>query len=345
MAKIPRLIYAALCGLAANCIGQVPDSPPAPQVPAVPSAAAPAAPAPVLGNELPVLDPTTEILQFNGHNFNITNIRAFQARFEKYLNAPEATSKDDREYQAIIERILSLLAAGNATPQNVDKAFKILPFAARYDTDARLCDTLASSVYNVWQAQRNQSRLSAANATLEDLRKTHEWNLRVITEGKKLDSPAKSGKDATPPATTPAAAAPLLNDQSTTPDSTRLAETLAAIKGNQVKRELSEVQAKIEFQGMLVQFFLQRRFQHVLMATRFYQALFNDGDSKLNLGKDSTDLFKKSTGMPPTVSVIDSMANEAVRDIREGVKAFDFLLGKNELQSATMRLQEAFLIG
>ena len=49
--------------------------------------------------------------------------------------------------------------------------------------------------------------------------------------------------------------------------------------------------------------------------------------------------------MPPTVSVIDSMANEMIRDVNEGVKAFEFLLEKGELQGATMRLQEVFVTG
>ena len=50
---------------------------------------------------------------------------------------------------------------------------------------------------------------------------------------------------------------------------------VARQKANDVKRELSEIQAKVEFQALMVQFFLQRRFQHVLMATRFYRALFS----------------------------------------------------------------------
>jgi len=85
-------------------------------------------------------------------------------------------------------------------------------------------------------------------------------------------------------------------------NSRRLAERLAAVKANQVKRELSELQAKVEFQALMVQFLMQRRFQHVLLSTRFYRALFTDGDTKLNVGKDTKDLFEKSAGMPPTQS-------------------------------------------
>jgi ribosomal protein L18 len=81
------------------------------------------------------------------------------------------------------------------------------------------------------------------------------------------------------------------------------------------------------------------------MATRFYRAIFTDGDTKLNVGKDTKDLFEKSAGMPPTVGTLDSMANEAMRDVREGVKAFEYLVSKQELESASKRLGEAVIVG
>ena len=109
-----------------------------------------------------------------------------------------------------------------------------------------------------------------------------------------------------------------------TPYLTRVAETTARIKANEVKRELSEIQAKVEYQALIVQFFLQRRFQHVLMATRFYRAVFSDGDSKLNIGNDTKELFVRTAGMAPTVSTLDSMANEAIRS-GAGLVALDRL--------------------
>jgi tetratricopeptide (TPR) repeat protein len=45
------------------------------------------------------------------------------------------------------------------------------------------------------------------------------------------------------------------------------------------------------------------------------------------------------------VSTLDSLANEALRDVREGVKTFEFLLQNNELESASKRLAEAFAVG
>lgn len=358
------LVAALFC--VSTALAQVPDAAPAPQPqgsPApvgqapvgqkpVPQAGAPKQQNSPFGQEVPVLDPGTEVVAFNGKNYSVSNNPVFQARFEKFLNAPEATNKEDTDYRTILDRILVCLAPGNATVQNIDTAFKLLPYAARYDIDAHLCDSLADAVYAVWQAQRNQARLSNANVALEEELRRLEWNLQTVTDGKKIQAPAapsggrangggnggaRQGGGAVNPANS--------TDYQTASYTRRHAERLVAIKGNEVKKALSELQAKVEFQTMMVQFLLQRRFQHVIMSTRFYRALFTDGDSKLNLGKDATDLFAKSTGMPPTVSVIDSVANEAIRDVREGVKAFDFLLAKNEMEGATKQLRQAFLIG
>jgi hypothetical protein len=363
---------AALVLTASTAFAQVPDAPlPAPGAPApaasgnapvgqTPGSAPAAKPAnnSPLGNEVPILDPGTEVVTFNGKHWNVANNRIFQARFEKYLNAPEATAKEDAEYRAIVERILQLLAPGNATTANVDAAFKLLPYGSRYDIDAHLCDSLADAVYAVWQAQRNQARLANANAALEDELKKLEWNLQTVTDGRKLQAPPTTGGGTrsntggggrqgnnTPPQGGGQVNPANSTDYQTAGYTRRHAERLIAIKTNQVKRELSELEAKVGFHTLMVQFLAQRRFQHVIMATRFYRALFTDGDTKLNLGKDMTEAIQRSTGMPPTVSIIDSLANEAMRDVREGVKAFDYLLTKTEMQGATMRLQEAFVVG
>ncbi len=294
-----------------------------------------------------MLDPGSEVMTFNGKNWNVANNRIFQARFEKFLNAPEATTKEDTEYRAYIDRVLFLLQPGQATPQNVDAAFKLLPYASRYDIDARLCSSLADAVYSVWQAQRNQARLMMANDTLELERRQNQWNLQTAAQAKELEKqPKVSGKAANNGAAASSNSAGVTDsDIRMAAITKRIVEGEAVTKANQIKRELSELQAKVEFQGLMVQYFLQRRFQHVLMASRFYRALFTDGDTKLNLGKDAMDLFQKSTGTPPTVSILDSMANEAIRDVREGSKSFAFLVEKGEIYSATNRLQESFVTG
>ncbi len=347
--KQTTLLLAALLHAAGPLLAQVPDAPapaptatPAPAPAAAPAAATPApAPAEKKGDEnsgMPFFDPGSEVLTWNGRSWNINNNRLFQARFEKYLNAPEATTAEDRNYQAIITEILKRLAPGNATTENIDVAFRLLPRGSGYDIDARLCDALADAVYSAWLAQRAQGRLVAARSSLEQERRGFQWDATNAGAGNTQRS--TSSKQGGNTSSLNERSAMIVQDRMK-----RVAELEAQLKINSAKRELSEIQAKVEFQALIVQFFLQRRFQHVLMGTRFYRAVFSDGDTKLNVGEETRDLFAKSTGMPPTVSTLDSLANEAIRDVREGVKAYEFLLQNDELESATKRLAEAFTAG
>ncbi|MEI9898564.1 MAG: hypothetical protein WDN28_33090 [Chthoniobacter sp.] len=361
--KLGLISWGAALLFASVASAQVPDAAPAP-APAPAAGGGAAAPAQgggaaagggqkngsFLGKDVPVVDPGTEILTWDGKSWNINNNRVFQARFEKYLNAPEETTATDRQYQAVINQILNLLAPGNATVQNIDTAFKLLPVGSRFDIDARLCDSVADAVYSAWRAENAQNRLANANAALDAERTQQYWNAQHVSAGENAREAGTTGssgggKKGGGGSKPPSATETYEDTMRMTEHTKRIVEIEAQIKANSVKRELNSIQAKVEFQALILQFFLQRRFQHVLMATRFYRAVFSDGDTKLNVGKDTKDLFEKSSGMPPTVGTIDSLANEALRDVREGVQAYNFLLEKQELESATKRLAEAFTVG
>ena len=98
---------------------------------------------------------------------------------------------------------------------------------------------------------------------------------------------------------------------------------------------------------------MQRRFEHVILANRFYRALFGDGDNQLRVADSYTggqsdknrEAFGDLAKLPKTLGQLDALANEAIRDVREGVEAFSFLLEKSELKSASERLSEAFSVG
>ncbi len=332
-----------------TCLAQQPDAAPGPQQQAAPAqqgsgggSAPSAGGSSFLGRDLPFLDPGSEIVQWDGKSWNINNNRIFEARFEKFLNAPAATSESDRDYNAILKAIIDKLAPGTVTPKGTDEAFRLLPQASQFDIDARLCDGIANQVYAAWLAKRSNERLVAANDSLEKERKRLEWNAKMTATGSSLGGPNSSD---------PAAQEEwkkqqqLKRDMEMQPLVTRMVEVNALLKVNQLKKEVAELQVKIEFQALIVQHFLQRRFQHVVIGTRFYRSIFSDGDSLLRVGEDSKNLFSKTTGMPPTVGTLDSLANEAMRDVREGVQAFKFLLEKEEMESATKRLAETFILG
>jgi hypothetical protein len=357
MIKKSFLLQAAvLLGMALAAAAQGPVSEPAPAQAAPAPARAPAAqsstPAPsnpgssggssFLGKDIPFLDPGSEIVTWDGRNWNINNNRLFEARFEKYLSAPESSDANEVEYQGIIAAIMDKLAPNRITKKSTDEAFELLAKASEYEIDANLCDAIANQVYSSWLARRANDHLASANRSLEDERKRLEWNAQVTAQGTGLDVSGGSNEAAR---AENAKRAQLQRDMEMQPLLTRLAEVNALMKANQLKREVAELQVKIEFQALLVQLFMQRRFQHVVIGTRFYRSIFADGDSQLRVGDDAKDLFSKTSGLPPTLGTIDSMANEVMRDVREGIAAFNYLLEQNELESATKRLAETFLIG
>jgi hypothetical protein len=295
-----------------------------------------------LGGDLPFFDPGSETIMWDGRMWNINNNRLFQARFERYLNEPEETSETDLAYNAIIRRLLELLAPGQVGPNSLDEAFRLLPQAAAFERDALICDALANQVQSSWQALQARDRLAAANRSLEEERRRIEWNSRMTAQ----ESPLSN----TPPRSEAAAREwrrdrQLVRDLKMQPYVTRLTEVNALLKANELKQEVSQLQAKLEFQALLIHLFMQRRFQHVLIGTRFYRNIFADGDGQLQVGEDARNLFSRTSGMPPTVGTMDALASEIIRDVSEGVKAFTFLLENDEMESATKRLAETFIVG
>ncbi|CAN5812175.1 hypothetical protein BH09VER1_BH09VER1_33170 [soil metagenome] len=357
--KIPLVALLATLG---TSLAQVPDAAPAGAPPAgggAPAAQPAQGPAGAgggnaanggnsfLGKDVPFFDPGSEVATWDGKSWNINNNRIFQARFQKYLNSPPATREGDQAYQKVLQQIMDLLAPGRVTPQSLDTAFQLLSKASQYPEDANLCDSIGNQVYSAWMARRNNDRLTSASKSLEEEMKRLDWNAKMTAESNLLESGGggKSGgkdgganQDAQKNEQTK-------RDLELQPILTRKAEIAALLKTNQLKKEVAELQVKIDFQALIVQHFLQRRFQHVVIGTRFYRSVFADGDSQLRVGEDAKNLFSKTSGLPPTMGTVDSMANEIMHDVHDGVAAFQFLLEKGEMESATKRLAETFIVG
>ena len=375
-----------------------------------------------LGRDVPVMDPGSDTSTFDGKLWNMNNNRLFRSRFEKYLNAPAETSEADLEYEKTINEILSLLSPGKVTTANVDAAWKLLPKASEYRSDANLCASMADVVYSVWLAKNEVARLEMANRTLQREKSALEWNYRMNL--------GPSAKSMTQIGTNPTTQSSILSPEDEArvePIKEALSDVRATMVNNKLKKEASIVQAKIDFQTMIIQYFAQRRFRHVLIGTRFYRALFGDGDNRIsaldqissslpvdkdagqvkvkakldpkisgkggsgayagagtgtgasnngkyagggadtsasgggfsaeglqfgveNLGVESlisagASGLKALGKMINSLGQLDALANEAIRDVDEGIESYKFLLEKNELKSATERLFETFMMG
>ena len=310
-------------------------------------------------------------MSYDGKLWNINNNRLFRARFEKYLNAPPATSDSDLAYRQTIDRILDLISPGKATKENCSIAFSLLKKASDYKEDANLCRTMSDAIYAAQLSLREIAKINNANIILAARQSDLEYNI---------------------------AAAPKSPSQGTW--QRKLSEVKQIIAENKTRIAYIEMTAKGHLQALIMQFFATRRFEHVIIANRFYRTVYTDGDNSIDafkkminslLANKDAGQAKFNAGFDPQVSTsegesgnsfsakgikmgienlsvesmaggvaaaaqsvskfissltqIDVLANEAIRDVNEGVEAYKFLIKQGELKSATERLQETFATG
>jgi len=287
-----------------------------------------------------------------------------KARFEKYLNQPPETDADAAEYRKNVAEILGAISPFRSGGPDLYSGFKLLPAAASYPGDANLCMSLAESIYMAMLAKNNSNALKTLNKSIEDekqaiIRKA-DWDARTDRDktlgnataptsgGGQGGGNRNGGQGQAPannqPATNPGAGTNSLKYQETL---RRIAEIEIIKKQNIVLTEAQTVQTKAQYQVTMVQWFVQRRYEHVLMAARFYNQIWKDGDQTLRIDKNSdvSKLFSSSLGISPTVASLDSFSNTAIGEVTNYIKAFDLMLSRDELHSASQRLMEAYALG
>ena len=302
---------------------------------------------PFLGTDVPIFNPGTEVFSWDGQNWNINNNRLMRARFEKYLNTPADNSEDDKEYRNVLKKILDSLSPHKKGNNHLQDAVSLLPRASNYRIDSNLCDSLSQAILGVYYGQKNAVALAEQNAALNKERKLLNWNVEVATSESLIDEARRRNSKSENSNKQQNQGKAVSNTGRVAGYIQRLAEIEALRIANKTKIGISEVQAKIEYQALILQFAVQRRWEHVLIATRIYRRLFRDGDGVIEIKKDSDadKMLAKGLGLTPTVTSLDMFANEVLREVDEAVVAFEFLADKNELETASKRLAEAFFIG
>ena len=302
---------------------------------------------PFLGTDVPIFNPGTEVFSWDGQNWNINNNRLMRARFEKYLNTPADNSEDDKEYRNVLKKILDSLSPHKRGNNHLQDAVSLLPRASNYRIDSNLCDSLSQAILGVYYGQKNAVALAEQNAALNKERKLLNWNVEVATSESLIDEARRRNAKSENSNKQQNQGKAVSNTGRVAGYIQRLAEIEALRIANKTKIGICEVQAKIEYQALILQFAVQRRWEHVLIATRIYRRLFRDGDGVIEIKKDSDadKMLAKGLGLTPTVTSLDMFANEVLREVDEAVVAFEFLADKNELETASKRLAEAFFIG
>ena len=91
--------------------------------------------------------------------------------------------------------------------------------------------------------------------------------------------------------------------------------------------------------------FVQRRFQHALIANDFYRYIFSAEENTLEGADALRNQVFGDLDVKITTSTLDTLAKEAIADVDSSLKTIDFLLEQGEVQDAAKRLLEAFYLG
>lgn len=357
------LVVAAVGPLAAQ------TAPAAPSPSSVPAAAAtPKSPLNALGTAnlesntlLKIIDkafdtdsdafnPEDGTLTWKGHTYNLGQMRVFRARFERYLAQPE--SIDSEVYRGVLDEVFSLLSTrgGETGTENVRKAWQLLYRASNYEADAGASLAIANQIFNAWRIRDERDALAVTQTELDRIRRQQKAELiygadtlareasrKAMETGEKATSATEDqNKSQTPVQQT---------GVSQTFRSRELAETEAKIKASETGAALTGIQAKLQFQTALVNLFLQRRFQHCLIAASFYRFIFKGSAQELEVGKKEIQSFLPSNDLSLTVDTLEFLAREAINDTEAAMKAVNASYDDGQLVGALERLQETFFLG
>ena len=64
-----------------------------------------------------------------------------------------------------------------------------------------------------------------------------------------------------------------------------LSDVAQTIENNKLRIALTELNTRGHLQALIMQYFATRRFEHVLIANRFYRAIYKDGDNSIDVYK------------------------------------------------------------
>lgn len=298
-------------------------------------------------------DPSSDSMDFEngsftwkGRSFNLSNQRAFRARFERFLLA--SPSEEGKRYAQLMEDLQERLSvASNRSEEAILETWEMLFRAARFEEDGGNSTIVANQVFNAWRIRKEMRGTELTQNQLADMRRFQQevvanrsLMLRQLQERKLKEAARAAGKGQNNVSRggeeLPSEASFRVQD---------LAETEAKLLALEGQAALTGVQAKLQMQSQIVAFLMQRRYQHVLLLSGFYQLLFKGSHQQLEVGKGELKSFFPNTDMIFTVDMIAFVANEALNDVNGGVAAVNAAYVEERPIIALERLQETFFLG
>lgn len=304
----------------------------------------------ILGMEIPLLDPASDTVSYNGARFDVGNNALVRARFEKYLQQNPDDSTEAKRYRKKLRSLLKLTQKSARSSREVgsETLLKIgngLYEMNDYPGDGGVSGSLASAIasaISVQYANRSRSRKNEALQKEIDklVEKTNMMNNR--NTGRGSSSNVIVGK---------ADGGGASNARTNTFAIAHNTKKIATLEATGVKNDADSIAAmelaKINFQSTIVSMLMQRRYDHALIGAHVYRHVFNDGDTTLKLNSESqaAQLFEGGVGLPPTVNTMATIAANMRHEVDQNMEAVANMLAQNKLSDATQSLIQAVAVG
>ena len=230
-------------------------------------------------------EPTTGLdgVNWDGKSFKITDIKIIESKFSAYLNEPEISYEEEKEYAKLINELLERLDIFRIRSEGkrlLQEVLPILKAASRHPRDGGCCRQIYNAVGV--DSQSKDTALTKADriGALKKEIETIKWNMSVSAKPSAMD------------------VRPNFNSTSSSfeyEEAQREKRTRLAFMQNDLEDKYSELlatqnsivsktdDARFALQRMVVGNFINKRFDHVMIATSFYRLLYSDGAGEVKL--------------------------------------------------------------
>jgi len=296
-----------------------------------------------------IFDTKTDSIDFEkgtftwkGKSFDIGNSRLVKACFERYLAMPQCSSSF-ANYQSIIAEIEGNLASSN-NRLNYEKLRPVwmrLFDAAEYDVDGGACISIANLVYSSW---RMRGEVDLSNATRDQKAREKQLADRLLNASSlkmewDTDNALRGTTKKVKNNTTSKGAWGLADKIK------KLQERTAELAASEANSGMIGAKAVFQFQSQILIFMLERKFQQAQIASMFYRHIYRGSVQDFKSGKKELFASFDTSTFIPTIDSVEAIANDARKDIRDGMAAVENLYASKNRYSAMTRLLETFALG
>jgi hypothetical protein len=220
---------------------------------------------------------------WDGKNFKITDLKIIDSKFSAYLNEPEISFQEEKEYNDLIREILEKLDVFKVRQKGRSLLNEVLPLlakASQHPRDGGVCrqiyNAVGVDVQSKDAAKSKQMRIKEIEKEID----TIKWNISVAAKPSSMDVRPRGGESGT---------------YYQYEEAQREKKTRLAFMQNDLENKYTELlatqnsivsktdDARFALQRLIVSNFLARRFDHVMIATSFYRLLYPDGASEVKL--------------------------------------------------------------